>query len=691
MEKVRQMAVKYNWLFKLIFVVGFIAAVFVVGAYSGIERIFNSNFVCTNGDYQSYNILRRYLNGQVPYRDFANYLGMGIVALCGPLLSTHNSFTASLFVTNMMASVCFILFVAMIFYLITGNKMVSAFAGLVMPKILTSDWLLNMFTEKGAQIDGYLTAIAYPGNSFRAGRMFLVVILCRVALVAIDFLKDKYPEGVLRAAAGTAIGAAAIGLITGLGMTWSNDFGFCCIGSVTLIMIILTIADFFAKKDSALLWKRFIYFLPALATGMLISVAIASKGNISSWFEFTAGVSQWQYTYYGRMKNEKILTLAQFVSSPQTQRTLVNLGIFFMSMIICLICLCTNKAGDRMILFVFSFVCIVAAQLFYIIGSGSDGFTECTNSFIALMFMALPVAAAVKMIKAVKLQPVLNMAMIAVIVIFVRNSSKGNEILYNRYLQEDMKNNPYYVAEMEGITRYANGLYDMKSIVGQDDIFSTYATALEDVMDIYQPTGSDYVIHALGDERFAEYVSDLKNNKYKWVQTTNTELWAWEIWTSRASWDLYREIYSDYKLHSINSTWVLWEYDGENVNEIDADFTVKTEHTENGGIKIKVTSEETRDCYADVIISWSTQKISNPQDIFTFRRVVFVEDPYILEDSGTFEGYFLKKEGQGRHIPVYMKNGYGEVTLYSLPEKSSEITVKSAVAGKIILAQNIIL
>lgn len=122
---------RFGWLF-------FFLCIIAVSLFYGAARCGSVDFVCTNGDYQNYNALRRFLAGQHPYADFANYLGMGPLLLCAPLTALHNNFSGSLFATNFVACACFILFVFLIFYLVTGHKLLSAAAGLLAPKILSS-------------------------------------------------------------------------------------------------------------------------------------------------------------------------------------------------------------------------------------------------------------------------------------------------------------------------------------------------------------------------------------------------------------------------------------------------------------------------------------------------------------------------------------------------------------------------
>ncbi|MDL2294461.1 hypothetical protein LJC60_07520, partial [Ruminococcaceae bacterium OttesenSCG-928-D13] len=72
------------------------------------ERAATASYNPVNGDFQSYNVFRRILAGQLPVRDFANYVGMAPILLNLPLLALGGGgFTASLFVTNFTCNVLF--------------------------------------------------------------------------------------------------------------------------------------------------------------------------------------------------------------------------------------------------------------------------------------------------------------------------------------------------------------------------------------------------------------------------------------------------------------------------------------------------------------------------------------------------------------------------------------------------------
>lgn len=63
----------------------------------GLENALTVDFSPINGDFQNYNVWRRFLNGQIPYKDFPVYLGSGHLIL-GSILTgiLGNTFRMSL-------------------------------------------------------------------------------------------------------------------------------------------------------------------------------------------------------------------------------------------------------------------------------------------------------------------------------------------------------------------------------------------------------------------------------------------------------------------------------------------------------------------------------------------------------------------------------------------------------------------
>lgn len=668
----------------------FIAAALVVSAYYGIERIFDVDFICTNGDYQNYNVLRRFLAGQTPYFDFANYLGMGLLVLCAPALALHNSFAGSLFVTNTVAALLFILLVALVFYLVTGNRTVSVLVGLAFPKLLSSKFLLAL-PGVGYYTDYYLGLVAKPMNSFRIGRLALAVLLTGAALLVCRYVYrrrtlDRKDASVptLRSLLATPSFAALTGFVVGLGLTWSNDFGFACIGSATVVLLILAVADGVQQKQWKSLFVRFLWYLPMLMLGALCSILLASCGHIDSWFSFTSGVGSWQFHYYGQTSEEKLLVLGSLWSSPSFARFRIHVIVYIGCMGYSLYQLCRQRENDRLILFVFLFTTVFAAHVAYIVACGTDGFGEGTYSLVILLFWALLVKFGLWALQRFKVMRGINRGALALIAVYLGYVGLSDVRLIRQYNAMEFATRPDYVAQLGGVHPQAEALKAMAEIVGTESLFSTYATALDDICGQFQPTGCDYIIHALGDDAFQAYVNTFTTQNYTFVQTTNPNIWPWEHWTLRASWDFYRELLSNYRVEGDHAFWRLWRYEGEDAYVSDQTAAVRSVTNADGSVTLYVTSEETRPCYVDVALDWRVTASEQGGGI-PLHRVLFVEDPALQQQVERFDGFFLPQQGEWHHLPVCLENGEGSVTLRALPSTNASLQLENVQVGEIIL------
>jgi len=81
------MKIKSLWQSDKTFFYIYVLCVIAISVYLGLYRIYLSDYSTVNGDFQNYNIIRRILDGQIPYTEFTNYLGMGIVLINTPFIA----------------------------------------------------------------------------------------------------------------------------------------------------------------------------------------------------------------------------------------------------------------------------------------------------------------------------------------------------------------------------------------------------------------------------------------------------------------------------------------------------------------------------------------------------------------------------------------------------------------------------
>lgn len=93
---------------KDVFTVLMTISIILLCILAGLRRIYLSDFIPINGDFQSYNGFRRLLSGQIPFKDFYFYLGLGPLYLNSFfLLLFGDNFTHSLFCYKLCYGVCF--------------------------------------------------------------------------------------------------------------------------------------------------------------------------------------------------------------------------------------------------------------------------------------------------------------------------------------------------------------------------------------------------------------------------------------------------------------------------------------------------------------------------------------------------------------------------------------------------------
>jgi hypothetical protein len=90
------------------------------------------------------------------------------------------------------------------------------------------------------------------------------------------------------------------------------------------------------------------------------------------------------------------------------------------------------------------------------------------------------------------------------------------------------------------------------------DVFSTYSSAFDVMVGAFNSSGSDYIIHALGDVWRARYESILASGKHEYVTTIRGDFSHWESWVRRTNWGAYVAILSNYFPIATTDYNILW-------------------------------------------------------------------------------------------------------------------------------------
>lgn len=248
------------------------------------------NFVPYNGTYQNFNPIRRLLNGQVPYRDFVDYLGLGHLLLGGLFTWLWGgNYAASLsgFTFATLLAVALTAFV--LAYALLKSKRASLCLATIL--LVLALWVNTNMQNAPALISNVLRA----DNSTRMLRSAAPVLLVLMLLAGEALVRRFGWFARLKEPWKSLAPYLACGLCGGAVFSYSNDYGissWLCFG---LMAGVIALAQ--TKKASAVLLRMGAYFA-ASAVGLVLFVLAATGGNLASWLQFTFGAGGYQSWYY---------------------------------------------------------------------------------------------------------------------------------------------------------------------------------------------------------------------------------------------------------------------------------------------------------------------------------------------------------------------------------------------------------
>lgn len=658
----------YKWMMNNIDTILYVLCILIIAINFGLARIYISNFNPINGDFQNYNIFRRALDGQIPYKEFSNYLGMGILLINLPLLCFSNSFTSSLFVTNFTTSIIFSVSISILFYICTNKKKFSYMIGAVSPIICQ---LFTQYTWVNEKLPFYI--LYSPGNSMRMQRAFLPFMLAGIFIISYKIIKKVYNKSVnITEILCFKRKLIVLGSIIGLFMVWSNDFGYACFASALMIIAIILLQKY--KRINLRYCASIITFIVSSFIAYLISISVISLGNIKEYIEFTLGVSKYQFWYYGTGLY-KLLTFNDIFKYPLFNFYLI---IFIIISAIFLYKVIKTHVVNEDILVYFIELSTFFANLIYMYGSGSymiEAFSL-TSIIICISYV-------INIMRGIKIKLEIRGISSFILIITICFSSYK---LYSTYLMfKNTHRNATYIDELKGYTNYGEHLKIAKNIIGNEQIFSTYATALETMLNKYQPSGTDYIIHVLGDEQRKRYMHIFNNNNYKYVTTIKENFSEYESWIKRANWFFYRELYSYYKPSFSTDYSTIWIKDSK-VN-IQGDYQIKYTKIAGNKYDIIVTSSNKNNIVADVKLNYKSISgdVIGYNKFIPMRRIVGIQDDSMLrENNGLWNTYFIPNESDKYNVPIFLKNGIGKITISSYPDNFTNLEMISASVNKLL-------
>lgn len=668
------------WAALLILLAGF-------AAVRGLEDSFVIDYNITNGDFQNYNPVRHLLTGQAPYADFTVYLGAGeLYGMAAILLLVGNTFARSMFAAEFLTWFCFELLVLAVCRAVfrTGRAARAMTAALSAYCLLAvqgtnlpgMDWLRNLL--------GYASSSGNSARMIRSGALPIAVLMCGVALCLWRAFPPKADAKGLRKY--LPLGPTlAVPFIAGAMVPWSNDMGASMYLAVSLAYGLFLLRQYGTKIKTVAL--RVGQYIVVSVLGLGISVTLISWGHPLSWLRQARGVSAYQAWYYGSGQGEKLYYLSELdlnwsfwvmlalavvfavmIFRARSQENAVRaaglfalcLGMAFWNILYCLLSSAQNgpDGGAKALLAILVPV-FAAARLAWLAGHKERVF--------ALLRRGLP--------------PVAALFGCAVLALGtwqqIDARIQGREEGYTR------------VDSLGGwLGDNAAKLATEQSILAGRTVWSTYASALEAMEGQLQPSGTDYIIHVLGDSQRVAYLQQFQAGGFDLVQTPSYKVTSYERWSRNANWWFYRELYRYWV--PVGNTFVcggmhiFWQRNGVD-NDMGVATTVDIDQTAENVVTITITADDPTFCgVADLTLHYSHRVDADfllRGGVGSYLHVSPDTEKRLCEESGRDSlncEFFIPTDKDTYSIPVTMENGVGTVTLTSLPGDAAHLTVSSA-------------
>lgn len=193
----------------------------------------------------------------------------------------------------------------------------------------------------------------------------------------------------------------------------------------------------------------------------------------------------------------------------------------------------------------------------------------------------------------------------------------------------------------------------------------------------YQPSGIDYIIHVLGDKERESYIESFREGNFKYAATIKETYDEWEFWVKRANWFFYRELYENWHPVYGNEYEIYWERNEEDENhKVTSGFQIGIRDVDDSTKVLYIQCDEPINGTADVFIDYAVKSRGNTSSKFNILKMLKVANTGVLHGLMGYycEANYLRAES-AEYTAVSISNGYGEVTLTSLPKESAYLEV----------------
>ena len=517
-----------------------LAAIILLVIIQTVNFSLDLDYKAYNGAFQTFNPLRRMFLGEIPGRDFNPYLGLGTTYITAVVTFIFGgNFATSKISIYLISVLLHLLVLVTLFFLVGFSIKKSVVAAIFVFIIISYDvHKLAPFWE-----------IAGPGNSNLGLRSALPFITSWIVLLLFRIHRNK-----------AQLFYCLTGCVIGIQPLWSNDYGVpSCIALSTIIIIHLI------KQESNKIVKAILLFTCA-AIAFFTVASLLTGGNVINWvsdnFGGVATDQFWYFVWYnGR---NKIFSLSDLFSTPLLYLYLGSL------LLVLLYVLTKNYRIKYLLLFYVGLTVIMAGMLSSIGGTVSMRYylTSILTGFfiiplaVHLSFPKLRLNITHIVSRKIHLLPKHIFAIVYIPVLII------NTVPIYSLVATHKSNQAFEVQELGGwlpnkwqhsVQLARNIKTELKNELPTRRILSTYSSGMDVVAGAFNPTGIDYIIHALGTHARNHYTESLNLSKPKYITTLREDYTQWETWVRRTNWWFYREFVRDYQPVEATFYNIIWQ------------------------------------------------------------------------------------------------------------------------------------
>ena len=660
--------------------VGVLAVFVALAALRALDASFDASYEIMNGDFQNYNPVRHLLAGQAPYGDFVVYLGAGELYSVGALLLVlGNTFGASVFAANFCTWFYFEVLVLAVCCVVMGTARAARAAALAL-----AAYGYLVVCDLPVPLSGVMRPLleyaAANGNSARMIRSAPLALAVLLSLAGLWLWRRGRQAGAKRLPPPWAF----IPFVAGALVPWSNDMGAAMYLAVALGYGLFLLRLY--RKNIKTVFVRVVQYILFSCVGLGVSVLAISRFHPIAWLRQARGTSAFQSWYYGTTADARLCYLGEYAVQPA--------GLFCLALAVAFAVGVFASRRDRSAaLAAGGFALCLGMPVWnfaYCVLSGvqAGGPTGGATALLAVMLPALALRGVMLGVCALRTPRALSRVAPAVCgafacVVFALGA-------YGQWqARQDGHGGLTYVESLGGWFGDQAEKLAVEYEMNQGKVlFGTYSSGLEAMTGQLQPTGVDYIIHAMGDRQRLDYLTTFQAGAFDRVVTPSPKVANSERWSRNANWWFYRELYRWWapvaNTYNSGGMHLFWERTGA-CNDLAQPCQVAVAQSGNQ-VTITVTAADPDFCgVADVTLDYSfalDPGFALRGGVHGFLHCTAVTENQLCAAAGrdTGMGDFCLPTDRGVYqVPVTVSDGVGVITLTALPADAASVSVNGAV------------